>query len=47
MDLRQQTIPDRSHIKIVLRGPAENIKVPQPYSGCATVLAEHVSDYIG
>ena len=34
MDFRQQTIPDRSHIKIVLRGPTERVCVAQPSSDC-------------
>ena len=43
VDLRQQTIPDRSHIKIVLRGPTERAFVPQPSSDPATARAEPVS----
>ena len=42
VDLRQQAVPDRSHIKIVLRGPTERACVPPPSSDCAIAHAEPV-----
>lgn len=42
MDLRQaSTIPDRSHVKIVLRGPTEHVHVPQLSSGNTAAQCEH------
>ena len=55
MNIRQQSIPDRSHIKIVLRGPSTEHAhaVPQPYSdhsdhaAAPSGVAESVSCLIG
>lgn len=52
MNIRQQSIPDRSHIKIVLRGPSTEHAhtVPQPCSDHAAApsgVIESVSCLIG
>ena len=52
-NIRQQSIPDRSHIKIVLRGPSPTEHahtVPQPCSDLAAApsgVIESVSCLIG